>query len=428
MDLKRLLTRARRGSSDSDQPISEQRGSRAMSRGCMGLFFGLFFVVGAALSWFLLIGPMLQLIEARSWPEVPCTVVSSHVQSHAGDDSTTYSVEITYTYEIGGREYTGDRYNFFFGSSSGYEHKADIVEQHPPGSRTLCRVDPEDPQRSVMNVGWDLEYLWGLFPLPFLLVGLGGLVWTIRRPKPRTGKRSWLPRLQRGEGSGAPGKSVPGLSAPSPAAATATGAPFADTGPLTLTSGSRPLWRFLFALLAAGVWNSVVALLILPASQEGGCVWIGFLAIFGAVGLGLLAGVPYTFVALFNPRPTLTLDSSRLALGQSCRVSWRWSGKTQSIERLRIVLEGREEATYRRGTDTRTDTSAFARIDLVDTPSSPEIARGSAELEIPADSMHSFEAPNNKIVWSLRVMADIPRRPDVGEEHKLVIQPREEPS
>jgi len=410
----------------------------------MGLFFGLFFVVGATMSWFLLLRPMLQLFEARSWPEVPCTVVSSHVQSHRGDDSTTYSVEITYSYEIGGREYTGDRYNFFFGSSSGYQHKADIVEQHPPGSRTLCRVDPEDPQRSVMNVGWDLEYLWGLFPLPFLLVGLGGLVWVIRRPKARTGKRSWLPRLRRGERPGerpgAPRKSVPGLSAGSTAASTAasstasstaytaTGATFADAGPLTLTSGSRPLWRFLFALVAAGVWNSVVALLILPASQEGGCVWIAFLVIFGAVGLALLAGVPYTFVALFNPRPTLTLDSSQLALGQSCRVSWRWSGKTQSIERLRIVLEGREEATYRRGTDTRTDTSAFARIDVVDTPSSPEIARGSAELEIPADSMHSFEAPNNKIVWALHVTAEIPRRPDVGEEHKLVIQPREEPS
>lgn len=406
--------RGRPSSGDLEKPISETRSPKAMGRGCMFFFFGIFFVAGAAMTWFMTVRPVLGILEARSWPEVPCTVTSSHVQSHSDSDGTTYSVEVTYTYEIDGREYNGDRYDFSVGSSSGYQHKADIVERHPPGSETLCRVDPEDPQRSVMSVGFNLEYLWGLFPLPFLLVGLGGLVWVIRQPGAKTrGGPGWLPRQRRDEDDG---KTVPGLSA--------AGA----TGPRTLTSGSRPVWRFLFTLVAALVWNSMVGLLVLPATQEGGCVWIGFLVVFGGVGLLFLAGVPYTFLAIFNPRPTLTLDPPELALGETCRVSWRWSGAPKRIERLRIFVEGREEATYRRGTDTRTDKHTFARIEVADTEQPIDIARGSGSLEIPADTMHSFEAPRNQILWSLQVAAEIPRWPDVGEEHKLVIRPRREDS
>jgi len=385
-----------------------------MGRGCMFLFFGVFFVVGAGMAWFMTIRPVLRIVEARSWPEVPCTVVSSHVESHSDSDGTTYSIEVTYTYEIDGREYTGDRYDFSVGSSSGYQGKAKIVERHPPGSETVCRVDPEDPQRSVMSVGFRPEYLWGLFPLPFLLVGLGGLMWVIFQPGSREQEGpDWLPRSRPEEDEG---KTVPGLSAPT------------ATGPLTLTSGSLPVGRFLGTLFFAGLWNAMVVFLLWPlAREEGGCVWV-FLLVFGAVGLVLLVSVPYAFLAMFNPRPTLTLDRSNPALGESCQVSWRWSGGVRRIERLRVFLEGREQATYTRGTTTRTDKHVFARIDVVDTTQSVEISRGSGTLAIPADTVHSFEAPRNKIVWSLQVAAEIPRWPDVGETHKLVIHPRREDS
>ena len=404
----------RRASRNSERPISERPTSKAMGRGCMFLFFGIFFVAGAAMAWFMMVRPVLGIFEARSWPEVPCTVTSSQVQSHSDSDGTTYSVEVTYSFEIDGREYTGDRYDFTVGASSGYDHKAEIVERHPPGSETLCRVDPEDPRRSVISVGFNPEYLWGLFSLPFLLVGLGGLFWVISQPGSRTkGGPDWLPR-SRPEMDEA--KTVPGLSTPT------------AIGPLTLTSGHRPVWRFLGALVFAGLWNAMVVFLLWPAARnEGGCIWI-FLVVFGAVGLALLVSIPYTFLALFNPRPVLTLDRAEPALGESCRVSWKWSGTPKRIQRLQVFLQGREEATYQRGTDTRTDKHVFTRIDVAETDQPIDIARGSGTLEIPADTMHSFEAPRNKIVWSLQVVAEIPNWPDVGEEHKLVIRPRKEDS
>lgn len=408
MALKFSLPGRARRASDSDKPISETAGSGKMGFGCMLFFFGIFFAVGAAVTWFLGIRPVMQVFEARSWPERSCRVVSSQVESHSDSDGTTYSIDIRYTYEVDGRQHTGDRYNFMIGSSSGYEGKAAVVEQYPPGTEFSCRVDPEDPEESVISVGFDLSYLWGLFGLPFLLVGLFGLVWVLRRPKSLAagegGGRDWLPR--------APGDSTdPKLAG------------FTSSGPLVLSTTYRPVWRFFGLLVFAGLWNAMVVFLLWPLSQqEGGCVWV-FLVVFGLVGLLLLISVPHSFLAMFNPRPTLTLDTGRLRLGEPCRVSWQWSGATKRVERLRIVLEGQEEATYRRGTDTHTDKHVFARIDLVDTRSSMEISRSTAELAIPTDTMHSFEASRNRIVWRLKVSAEIPRWPDVAEEHKVVIQP-----
>jgi len=392
---------------DSDKPISESAGGGKIGRGCILLFFGVFFVAGALMLWFLGIRPVMQVFEARSWPEVPCTVTSSQVESHSDSDGTTYSIDIRYTYEIGGETYPGDRYNFSIGSSSGYNSKQKVVDRYPPGTETVCRVDPEDPTNSVIDVDFSAAYLWGLFGLPFFLVGLLGGLWMLRKPRPaEVGGTRWMPHV--------PGREVhPKLAG------------YGSTGPLTLQSTYRPIWRFVGILLFAGLWNAMVYFLLWPAARdEGGCIWV-FLAVFGLAGLMLLISVPYTFLAMFNPRPVLTMDSSSLALGESTRLSWSWSGGAKRIDRLRISLEGQEEATYRRGTDTHTDKHLFARIEVLDTPHSVEIGRGSAELVIPADTMHSFESSNNKIVWRLKVQAEISRWPDVGEEHKLVVQPKE---
>lgn len=64
--------------------------------------------------------PVLKIDEAKEWPETSCVVISSQVMSHSDSDGTTYSVDISYSYEVGGREYKSNRYGFMMGSSSGY--------------------------------------------------------------------------------------------------------------------------------------------------------------------------------------------------------------------------------------------------------------------------------------------------------------------
>jgi hypothetical protein len=139
-------------------------------------FFSLFLLLGGAISYLFFVRPVLNVERARNWPTAICRVISSRVQSHSGK-STTYSVDILYSYNVDGREYRSNRYDFTDGSSSGYSSKANIVAQYRPGTTARCYVNPNDPTAAVLERNFTPVMLVGLFPLVFLFVGAGGLVW-----------------------------------------------------------------------------------------------------------------------------------------------------------------------------------------------------------------------------------------------------------
>lgn len=150
-----------------------------------------------------------------------------------------------------------------------------------------------------------------------------------------------------------------------------------------------------------------------------------FLIPFVLVGLGFLFGVFYFLLALLNPRPTLKLKSSRIMPGEKFDIAWQLSGSVDRIENMRVYLEGREEATYRRGTRTTTDTSIFAQIELLNTRGTSRMRKGSITASLPVDSMHSFDGNNNKIRWHICIHGEIPKWPDVKEEFEITVAPLE---
>ena len=46
-----------------------------------------------------------------------------------------------------------------------------------------------------------------------------------------------------------------------------------------------------------------------------------------------------------------------------------------------------------------------------------------AEIVIPRDTMHSFTADSNKIIWEIKVEGEIARWPDVGQNFPIEICP-----
>jgi hypothetical protein len=92
---------------------------------------------------------------------------------------------------------------------------------------------------------------------------------------------------------------------------------------------------------------------------------------------------------------------------------------------LSIFLEGREEATYRRGTSNYTDREVFARLPVAELSSSLEMGQGAARGHLPKAVMPTFEAANNKIVWALQVRGEIPNWPNVMEEYTVPVAPPE---
>jgi hypothetical protein len=174
-----------------------------MSRTGAMLFFSVFLIAGLVATWFLLLRPLARVYDARQWPATSCTVVSSEVKSHSDSDGTTYSVHIVYRYTVNGRDYQSDRYNFMGGSSSGYNSKKTVVRRYPPGKPAFCYVNPRDPSDAVLERRFTPMMLVGLFPLIFVAVGAGGMIWAFTNKsfrKPIEGVPPWQSRSDWAEG------------------------------------------------------------------------------------------------------------------------------------------------------------------------------------------------------------------------------------
>jgi hypothetical protein len=383
------------------QAEESARKSRRVAR----IFFAVFFLFGTGMSLPFFIWPMVRVVQARGWPTVPCEIVSSQVATHSGD-STTYSVDIVYRYTRGARVYTAKRYQFMGGSSSGYAGKAAVVARFPPGAQATCFVDPANPANAVLERGLTSDMWYGAIPLLFAVIGAIGFV----RPF-QSG-----PASARGKSSGVPDR----------VRRVASGALHSD-GVLRPAATRRA--KFIGLLIFSLIWNGVVSVFLYNLVRQWGhgpFSWflMAFLMIFVVIGLAVLVATVRQGLALFNPQAMLTLSPGEIPVGGQARLDWSVNGKIEQLRNLEIMLEGREEATYRRGTDTVTDRNVFASLPIVNVTERAEMQQGWTTLRIPAHTMHSFTAAHNKVVWLLRVRGEIPRWPDLDDEYPITVAPK----
>ena len=403
----------------SGKALSVKSKNSKAGTGCLILFFGIFAAAGTLTLWMFTIRPFWGIVDGQSWVETPCTIVSSEVEVHLDGEGNTYSIEIKYDYDFNGRPYRGERYHFMYGmSSSGRSGKQKVVDRYPVGLQTSCYVDPDDPSEAVLNRGLTADLWWGLFSLPFLAVGYGGLLYG-------TGI------LGKGKKSGAHEGERQALSTSGDVPADPDDDDWESDGPVVLKPEHTPLGKFLAACFFALFWNGITSVFVVIAVKshlDGRPEWCltVFITPFVLIGLLLIGAVGHTFFALFIPRPTLSLDRARIPLGESARLSWRISGRTHIIRHLSVTLQGVERATYRRGTDTHTDKHTFFKQTLFDSHDSLDIPEGDVDVQIPADSMHSFKADNNRIEWSVHFKGEIPMRPDIDADFRIKVTPHEQ--
>jgi hypothetical protein len=390
-------------------------------RGCAVVAFGIFALAGAGFLIPFAI-PASRLVRSAHWEKVPATILWSGVGSHSGDKGSTYSVDVLYEYDHGGARYRANRYDFFSGSSSGVESKEQEVAAIPPGARVDAWLDPADASNAVLHKSAG-SWLWFSFlPLIFLAVGVGGMVFSLRAG--RTAKAAdWLPDSDAESGSA----ERVDLGSGAGTVSAVVGRPGA-AGPITLQPAKSRVKSFVGLLIFSLLWNGFIGGVIYVMFRQGGlgkgngCV-TAFLGVFALVGLLLLISLPRQFLMIFNPRAALTIASTP-APGVPVALAWRFEGASGRIRRLTILLEGREEATYRRGTDTTTVKNVFARSVLLDTADPGRIVGGETLLSLPADTMHSFSAPHNKVAWTLSLKGDIPGWPDIEDSIDLTVYPR----
>jgi hypothetical protein len=372
---------------------------------------GVFFFLVALKPWF-------GMWQARSWVATPCTVVSSELKR--GDD--TEQLVVVFKYTVAQQDYQSDTYCFSsMSSNTATNWKCRVLRDHPPGKQTNCFVNPSNPEEAVIERGWVPDMWWGFFPIPFLLVGGVALLvalGAIRLPPTNASATRWQPGQRVSSSSTVP------MESSEPTSPT--------EGPVTLQPASSPLANLVGSLFVAVFWNGIVSIFVWEVIQEfqkgqvAGRDWfeVVFLTPFVLIGVGMIGFAFYSLLALFNPRPTLTIDSAAIPLGESLRLTWHLAGRLSSINQFTISLKGVEKATYRRGTDTTTDTKTFAEIPIFETTEMFEMSEGLAEIVVPSDTMHSFDAPNNKIQWTLEVHGDITLWPDMSASFPITILPK----
>lgn len=395
--------------------------SNRAGAGCLivfGLLFGGFGSIFAVVFFFL---PLMHAIEAEKWVEVPCTILESRVGERSDSDGTTYRVEVRFEYRFRAGDlendptaprYESQRYDFYEGMySSGKAEKRAEVQRLAPGTRTTCRVDPQDPEQAVLKAGLPDDLWVGLFTLIFPLVGfalvVGGVVSAVR------GRRTALTS-----------SSVAARPIAMPAL------PDDPAGPIELRPAHGRVGKLVGISLFAAFWNGVIwtilLVAIIPEIRKGSLIeWVPllFLSLFALIGLVLIGAVIHQLLALTNPRLRLTVNRRAFRPGETLELEWECSGNPARVTTLTISLEGRESATYTRGTDTTTETHLFARLQLATLEDAMAIFSGRAKLLLPGDTVATFSASRNKIEWTLCVRGVIPRWPDISDDYPLTILP-----
>lgn len=391
------------------RPISSPSRPSGAPLGCLVVFFSVFALAGGAGFWLVTVKPLLEIFAAHSWREASCIVLSSQVVESSGGSKggATYKPDILYAYSVDGRSYQSRQYRFGDVYSSGREGKEKVVASLPPGTRTACWVDPADPGRAVIDRGLSPVLFLGLFPLVFLAIGAGGITWALHSAR---------------------AAAAPALPTADPSAAFGVRAAGDGTAPVELRPTATPLGSLVGLTFIVLFWNGIVSVFVVQVYRTGtqgsrdGCA-ILFLVPFVLVGLLLIYATFRQLLVLFNPRVHLTLNPGALAAGGRGYLQWRLTGRGGGVRRLRILLQGREEAWYQSGKSTHTDRNTFASVVVADTAQPMEIPAGNARIDVPVDTMPSFKAAHNKIIWSLKVTCDIPNWPDSEDEYEVLVRP-----
>lgn len=431
-----LIARPSARLSSGEFAMSTRSSSKALSNkqsgcggGCVIYFvFGIFTLVGAVNSYVMLFQPMTKFLAVQSWEETPCEITKSELDRF-GDELSAH-VEYAYTFE--GKEYRCAQLRYH-GHPNFDIIKSDVTDWEKrlqEGNQTVCYVDSDKPRQAVLIRDFPLEMLFGLIPLGFLGIGIGGLLIGPRMLKgAETSKRASTAWPSDADPATASERNdfVARIQSQI-SGGMETWIPEGQTGPQELKSNSSPLLTFLGVVLFACIWNGIVSIFVMEVIsdwQAGNGSWgmTLFMTPFLLVGIGGVLAAIYYFLALFNPKVQMFVSSPSLMMGETLQAKWVLRGRLSGISDFKVKLIGEEWCQYRRGTNTYTDTSTFYYVIAVATSDPYEIESGEVEIVIPTDTMHSFDASNNKIKWTLEVHGDIKLWPDVKNKFPLVILP-----
>lgn len=132
-------------------------------------------LLGSVFVW-LMARSFLRARDMRTWPEIPCVILSSEVEEwrHDQNSPTEYRQNVVFGYEWHDSALSSELLTL---RGSPWSSDRQVVERRvadfPVGSSTICHVNPAHPDRAVLKTdslapGYSI---W--FPALFVVGGLG---------------------------------------------------------------------------------------------------------------------------------------------------------------------------------------------------------------------------------------------------------------
>jgi hypothetical protein len=265
----------------------------------------------------------------------------------------------------------------------------------------------------------------------FILLGGGGVIWTVFRVSASAERRSALASRAanldltgRAEG---PRHRYPKI----PSDANLTNSPGVVLR-YRLPVVQSAAWRLMFATAFCLIWNGSAAVLVVLAVDsflEGRPEW--FLTIFAVPFLAIGGWAVYDFIRQMlihtGIGPThVEISDHPLHPAGTYQVHLSQGGNLM-IKTLALSLVCEEAATYRQGTNIRTETrivfdrQIFRKTSFRIEPGMP--FEHQCHVDIPAGAMHSFRSEHNAVNWRLVVRAEADAWPPYERGFPLIVYP-----
>lgn len=397
--------------------------------------------LGAVFAVLLVRMPVLPEWRANhDFVETPGLVKATRIGNLANGDQFKFRAEVLVQYDAEGAPREQWTYDITFDSSYAYSvdraSRVALIQPFEPGRVYPVWYDPRHPDTVVIVRGYS-GWLWSLLllPLALIVIGGGGLMFAVLRwgksAEHLAAATQLADRLDLLEETTPAAKDFPNV----PRDANLTNSPGTRLKyrlPINTTHG----WRLAAAVLVAVVWNAIVlgfvALAVSRALQkpEGriDVPLILFIVPFLGVGVWLVYYLFRQVLIATGVGPTqLEISDHPLFPGRHYDLFLTQGGRLM-MDFLDVDLVCEEQATFRQGTDTRTERrpvfqQKIFRRETFDIPQGLAFEQ-QCRIEVPAIAMHSFRADHNEILWKFVVRGQAPGWPSFERVFPIVVYPQ----
>lgn len=199
-----------------------------------------------------------------------------------------------------------------------------------------------------------------------------------------------------------------------------------------LPTVESPAWQFAAATLFGLLWNSLaVGLLVVAVKShvQGRPDWLLTLLVlpFAAVGAWSIRYFSRQVVWMTAVGPTIVeIADHPLRPGMRTQVYLSQSGHRR-LKRFEVDLVCEEETHYHQGTDIRTEICLVYRREVwrEKSPSGEvgESLERVAEIQVPAEAMHSFQWSYNRVRWRLVARIEVEGLPLCERSFPVLVYP-----